>query len=76
MFLLTRVKLWEVFPVVHYSNPRAWDIVFFLLIDIYWKLGDPSNVFIVPILKALKSVSGVISSLSQSFLSKAIDTEC
>ena len=36
VFLLTRVKLWEVFPVVHYSNPRAWDIVFFLLIDIYW----------------------------------------
>ena len=29
VLLLTSVKLLDVFPVVHYSNPRAWDIVFF-----------------------------------------------
>ena len=34
----------------------------------YGKLGDPNNVFIVSILRALKSVSGVISSLSQKLL--------
>ena len=46
VFLLTRVKLWEVFPVVHYSNPRAWDIVFFF-INRYLLNEGKKHIFVV-----------------------------